>query len=71
MFSRTGASWTQQAYLKAPNADAGDRFGIGIALSRDGTSLAIAAEGEDSSATGVQGNSADNSTSGAGAAYLY
>ncbi|RZJ25749.1 MAG: integrin, partial [Haliea sp.] len=71
LFSRTGANWTQQAYLKAPNADAGDRFGIGIALSRDGTSLAIAADSEDSSATGVQGNTADNSISGAGATYLY
>lgn len=71
LFSRSGTNWTQQAYLKAPNADAGDRFGIGIALSRDGTSLAIAADGEDSGATGVQGNSADNGTSSAGAAYLY
>lgn len=71
LFSRTGAAWTQQAYLKAPNADAGDAFGIGIALSRDGTSLAIAADSEDSGATGVQGNAADNGTSNAGAVYLY
>lgn len=71
LFSRTGIAWTQQAYLKAPNADAGDAFGIGIALSRDGTSLAIAADSEDSGATGVQGNQADNATSNAGAVYLY
>jgi hypothetical protein len=71
LFSRAGGVWTQQAYLKAPNAEAGDAFGIGIALSRDGTSLAISADSEDSGAPGVQGNQADNGTPNAGAVYLY
>ena len=71
VFNRTGSTWSQRAYLKSPNADAGDGFGVGIRLSRDGLSLAVAADFEDSAATGVQGSQTDNSTSNAGAVYLY
>jgi hypothetical protein len=71
VFNRTGGNWSQRAYLKSPNADAGDGLGIGIRLSRDGSTLAVAADFEDSGATGVQGNQADNGTSNAGAIYLY
>ena len=39
--------------LKAPNADAGDRFGAAIALSADGSTLAVGAPHEDSSAAGA------------------
>src|SRR6185436_7644749 len=33
VFVRTGTTWTQQAYLKASNTDAGDFFGVSVALS--------------------------------------
>ncbi len=42
-------------YFKASNAEAGDRFGAVIAMSADGTRLAVSAPGEDSAATGVNG----------------
>jgi hypothetical protein len=69
VFVRTGSVWTQQAYLKASNTGAQDLFGLGVALSGD--SLAVGAPNEDSSATGVNGNQADNSAVNAGAVYVF
>ena len=43
--------WTLKAFVKAPVADVGDRFGTALALSRDGSTLAVGAVGEDSSHT--------------------
>jgi hypothetical protein len=63
--------WSQQAYVKASNTGAGDHFGTSAALSNDGTTLAVGATGEDSSATGIGGNQADNSAAGAGAVYVF
>jgi cysteine-rich repeat protein len=71
VFVRTGTIWRQEAYIKASNTDAGDAFGASIALSADGSALAVGAPGETSSATGVGGNEADNSTRGAGAVYVF
>lgn len=81
VYQRSGGTWSQRAYLKASNTDAGDLFGASIALSGDGTTLAVGATGEDSLAKDIQGNQADNSGSPAypaiplpvsvGAVYLY
>ena len=62
-------SVTQQAYLKASNPDVLDLFGYAVAISGD--TLVVGARGEDSNATGVNGNQADNSASSAGAAYVF
>jgi hypothetical protein len=48
-----GGTWTQQAYLKASNVQAGDLFGQAVALSDDGNTLAVGAPGEDGSANGI------------------
>ena len=61
-------TWTQQAYLKGSNSDTQDRFGHSLAL--DGDLLVVGAL-EDSGASGADGDQADNSASGAGAAYLF
>lgn len=66
-----GGSWTQSRYLKASNADAGDRFGEVVALAASGSMLVVTAPGEASSARGVDGDEADNSASQAGAAYVF
>ena len=51
---------------------AGDQFGgFAVALSGDGATLAVGAYLEDSNATGVGGNQADNSAVDAGGAYIY
>lgn len=77
VFTRSGAVWTQQAYLKASNAEAGDNFGQDLTLSADGNTVVVGAIGEDSNATGVinddPGNAAgaDNTSAGSGAAYVF
>ncbi|HTL38556.1 MAG TPA: hypothetical protein VL326_35745 [Kofleriaceae bacterium] len=58
-------------YGKASNPDSVDEFGSTVALSKDGTTLVVAALGEDSSATTVNGNGADNGAPNAGAAYVF
>ncbi len=69
VFSRSGTVWSQQAYIKAAATDSGDFFGYSVALSAN--TLAAGAPGEDSNATGIDGDAGDNSLSGAGAAYVF
>ena len=71
VFVRNGSSWSQQAYIKAANADAGDQFGWSVALSRDGSTLAVGAQSEGGASTGVNGDAADNSAADAGAVYVF
>jgi hypothetical protein len=69
IFTRSGATWSQQAYLKASNAEANDQFGYSVSLSGD--TLVVGAALESSNATGVNGNEANNSAYGAGAVYVF
>lgn len=69
VFVREGTTWTQQAYLKASNTDAGDMFGGFLAISGD--TIYASATWEASSATGVGGMTNDNSLEGAGAVYVF
>jgi len=69
IYTRSGTQWSQQAYIKASNTDAGDRFGISVALSGD--TLAVGANQEDSNATGIGGVQNDNSRDNAGAVYVF
>ena len=80
VFTRTGTTWTQQAYVKASNTGEagtedkfgdGDQFGVSIALSDDGRTLAVGAISEDSASPGINGNQADNSATSAGAVYVF
>ncbi|MBK8170391.1 MAG: integrin [Sandaracinaceae bacterium] len=70
VFTRAGSAWTQEAYIKASNTGGGDGFGRFVALSSDGNTLAVGASSEASSATGIDGNQADNAAASAGAAYV-
>ena len=89
VFVRSGASWSQQAYLKASNSDSvevpsrtnenvrggdepvfeGDGFGKAVSISGD--FIVVGADGEDSSANGVDGDQDNNALRNAGAAYLF
>ena len=71
VYARNGSAWSQQAYVKASNTGAGDWFGISVALSADGNTLAVGASYEGSGATGLNGDQADNSASNAGAVYVF
>src|SRR5689334_11081992 len=66
------------AYLKASNTEANDHFGNGgtleghgVALSGDGTTLAVSAPYESSGAKGVNGDQNDNSVYSSGAVYIF
>jgi|GEM_PF-3067960 len=69
VFVRSGTTWTQQAYLKASNTEAGDRFGWSVAIS--GNTIVVGAYFEGSNATGVNGTQTDNSAKESGAAYVF
>ena len=71
IFTLTDSGWAQQAYIKASNAQERDLFGYSLALAADGNTLAVGAYGEDSSATGIDGNQNDNSVSSSGAVYVF
>ncbi len=65
VFVRSGTAWSQQAYLKASNAEAFDYFGHSVAISGD--TVVVAAYGEDGDGSDEGDNSADH----AGAAYVF
>jgi hypothetical protein len=70
LFLRDDAGdWNLEAYLKASNAGADDRFGSAVAIGAE--SLAVGAPGEASAATGEGSDAADDSAPGAGAVYRF
>lgn len=69
IFTRSGTTWSQQAYVKASNTGAGDAFSYALDLSGD--TLVVGAYGEASIASGVNGDQADNSCPISGAAYIF
>src|SRR6266545_472949 len=79
--SPAGLTVRQTAYLKASHPGAGDHFGcggaldghagIGVATSGDGTTIAVGAPHESSSATGVNGNQTNDDTYSSGAVYVF
>jgi acyl-[acyl carrier protein]--UDP-N-acetylglucosamine O-acyltransferase len=69
VFTRSGGAWSQQAYLKASNTDAGDFFGSSVALS--GNTLAVGVHQEASAATGVNGDQSSNAAENSGAVYVF
>jgi hypothetical protein len=74
-YARSAGTWSQQAYVKASNTGAVDHFGNSVALSGDGNTLAVGAQLEDGSGTGVSSTGAggtQNDLAGdSGAVYLY
>jgi hypothetical protein len=71
VFTHSGTTWSQQAYIKASNTAEIDNFGLSVALSADGSTLAVGATGEDSAATGIGGNQGSNAAANAGAVYRF
>ncbi|HMW05086.1 MAG TPA: FG-GAP repeat protein [Leptospiraceae bacterium] len=72
VFRRTGNTWVNEAYLKAPNAGAGDDFGFPVAISGD--TVVVGARLEDSNQTTITNGttaSPDNSAADSGAAYVF
>ena len=72
VFARSGATWSQQAYLKPAavgTTQANDHFGNAIAVSGD--TVVVGAFAEDSGSTGINSTPNESSGGGAGAAYVY
>ncbi len=68
VFVRNGTVWTQQAFLKAGNAQQYDDFGSSVAVS--GNTVVVGAPSEDGSATNMDGPP-DEGTQNSGAAYVF
>lgn len=62
VFTRSGSTWTLQATILASDIEAQDEFGFSVAISGDGSTIAIGSPSEDS---------APNSTNGAAYVYTY
>jgi hypothetical protein len=71
LFTRTGSTWAQQAYIKSAQNESFDEFGNSATISRDGRTFAIGARGEDGGQGGVNGNASDNSVDESGAAFVF
>jgi hypothetical protein len=70
VFTRTGSTWSQQAYIKASNPDIFPRnFGQAVAVSGD--TLVVGAPGERSCALGINGNQMDTGCDHNGAVYIF
>jgi len=69
IFERNNSIWSHKAYVKASNTDSDDAFGSAVAVS--GLRVAIGAEVERSSATGVNGDQLINDLNAYGAVYVF
>lgn len=70
VFDRSGATWTESAYIKASNSGVGDVFGTRVELSGDGKTMVIGAYLEDSGSSGMN-SIPDDLNSDSGAAYVF
>jgi len=68
VFRRTAGVWAQEAYLKAWNADAGDRFGEAVAI--EGDRILVGARFEEGLSPGVNGPDGNGGVE-VGAAYTF
>jgi hypothetical protein len=73
VFTRSGTNtWTQRAYLKASNAEAIDDFSEALAISADGSTIAVGAFQEDGDSTSTGDPNMDNDNAvNSGAAYVF
>jgi hypothetical protein len=71
VYTRAGSTWTQQAYLKASSNAGPSNFGIAVALSASGDTLAVGARSESSASTGINGDETNRSAPRAGAVYVF
>jgi hypothetical protein len=70
VFTRSGVAWNQLAFVTRLTLDAGDLFGIAVAHTAAGTTLAVGSFDEDGSGRGIN-QPHDNKTGGSGAAYVF
>jgi hypothetical protein len=69
VFTRISDVWSQQSYLKSLNPEASNWFGESVAIA--GNLLAVGGGGENSNATGIDGNANNSDADSAGAVYVF
>jgi hypothetical protein len=73
VFARNGSGWGERSFLKATHPRTFDRMGSssGLAMSGDGSVLAVGSTAEPSNANGIDGDENNDSAPGAGAVYIF
>lgn len=71
VFTDSGDTWAQQAYIKPSNSVQNHLFGESLALSSEGNRLAVGAPGDSSIATGVDGDEDNTNRPGTGAVFVF
>jgi len=71
VFARSGSAWIQQAYVKPATVGSTDFFGGAVALSANGSTLAVGATSEDGASRGIGGDASSGSGTNSGAAYVF
>jgi hypothetical protein len=72
VYTRSGTTWSQQAFFKASNTGLFNRFGTSVAISGD--TAVVGAPDENSESTGVNGDQSNifgSAASKSGAAYIF
>lgn len=70
VFVKNNGVWEQEAYLKASNPDAGDYFGLSVAISGD--TIVVSAMQEDGVSSGINGDESNGDVSvNSGAVYVF
>jgi hypothetical protein len=64
-------TWTKRAYLKASTSSNTKYFGFEVALSNEGTTLAVGVPGDSRAATGVNSDATGRGECFSGAAYVF
>lgn len=71
LYRSNAGQWTEQAYIKASNAQRGDLFGSSVSLSSNGNALAIGAVGQHNELVSQHSDLDNKNTQGEGAAYFF
>ena len=70
VYTRSGTTWSFSTYIKPSDVTSSQEFGLGIAISKDGTTIVAGAPGERSLSSGIN-SVPDSSGTQVGAAYVY
>ena len=72
VYRENAGDWILEATLSASNKGDGDRFGHSVSINENGTLIAVGANGEDSSLSGINNSGTDNDSAiNSGAVYLF
>ncbi|HKQ83092.1 MAG TPA: FG-GAP repeat protein [Steroidobacteraceae bacterium] len=71
LFQESSGIWSQQAYIKASNANAQMEFGFSVALSESGDVLAVAGPRDDSDSEGINGDQMNQRATESGAVFVF